>query len=399
MADFVPNPRTAPTMVTGTRGPENVDSLQVIADVSDDIIFYEPTAAPFMSLSNKFRGSRTLTQRRGDWFEEDSYPRSVSVLSQVLVGATSIVLESGQGARVAARYVMLNTRTRESVYVTSVSTDTLTVTRAIGGDQAQMEAGDTLVFLRPVAEDGAGIGTLKTIQAVNKFNYTEIIRTPYGLTGRMENTDLYGGRDLNHRRKRMGVEHKKSIEKAYIFGRRNSITGAGGHEITFTGGAEDFVQTNVWDVTGLSLTNRAFVEFLEEVMKHGRGGNRFGSGVKYLFCSAPWLTEIEFWAQPNLRYEPLDDELGLSARSYTSSHGKVMLVHTPIFDEYHPDRALLVDLNHVTPTVHQGRSTKLLKNRQGNDIDGVQEEYFSDIGIQWEHEHAHAWLIGLGVGA
>lgn len=397
MADFAPNPRTAPSMISGTRGPENVDSARVIADVSEDIVLYRPSAAPFMSLSNKFRDSRTATQRRFDWFEKDEYPRSVTLAAASIVGDTVLDVEAGQGARIAGRFVLVNTRTRESVYVTSVSTDALTVTRNIGGDEADMDIGDTLVFTRPVAEDGAGIGTLKSIVEVNKFNYTEIIRTPFGFTGRQEHTDLYGGKDPVTERKWHGIEHKKSIEEMYFFGRRNKITGAGGHEVTFSGGLEDFITTNIWDVTGMALSERAFVEALEVLMREGRGGNRNGSATKWLFASSAWLTEIEFWAKDKLYYEPLDDELGLSARTYTSTHGKVMLLATPILDENHPDYAFLVDLNHITPVTHQGRGTKLLKNREGNDIDGSQEEYMSDVGIQVEFEHAHAIFKGLGV--
>jgi hypothetical protein len=382
-------------MVTGTRGPENVDSARVIADVQDEIVLVRPSAAPFMTLSNKFRDSRTATQRRFDWFEKDEYPRTVVLLEAALVADTSLVVESGQGARIAGRFVLLNVRTRESVYVTSVSTDTLTVTRAIGGEQADMDAGDTLVFTRPVAEDGAGIGTLKSITEVNKFNYTEIIRTPYGFTGRQENTDLYGGKDPMTERKWHSIEHKKSIESMYFFGRRNLITGAGGHEVTFSGGLEDYIVSNVWDVSGITLSARAFVEFLEVAMREGRGGNRNGSATKFLFAADRWITEIEFWAADKLLYEPLDSELGLTARSYTSTHGKVMILPSPVISENHPDMAFLVDLNHITPVTHQGRGTKLLRNREGNDIDGSQEEYMSDLGVQVELEFAHAILKGL----
>jgi len=41
MAEFNPNPRTAPTLVTSTRGPENQNSARVVVDMEDEILLYQ----------------------------------------------------------------------------------------------------------------------------------------------------------------------------------------------------------------------------------------------------------------------------------------------------------------------------------------------------------------------
>lgn len=396
MPDFVATPRAAPTIVTGTRGPENIVANRVVFDVADDIILYMPSAAPLTALTAKLRKKRTTTQRRFDWFEKDEYPRQSALTAVAAVGTTSLVLDVGQGARWAAQGLGLNTRTRELfLNTTTPGADTLTVVRGIGGGEQDMAVGDTLIILGSAYPDGADIGSLKSIQEANLFNYTQIVRTPFGFTGREINTDLYGGKDQVVETKWFGIEHEKSLEQLFFFGRRASRTGANGHEETYTGGLEGFITSNVWDVTGIQVSERAFVETLEDAMRWGRGGYLEGMGTKYLFASSRWMTEIEFWAKDRIQYRVLDKQLGLSAGEYVTTHGRVMLIKDPILDYNHPDMAFLVDLNHIRYVKHQGRDTKLLRDRQGPGIDGEQMEYLTDFGCMVELESAHTIFKGL----
>ena len=71
------------------------------------------------------------------------------------------------------------------------------------------------------------------------------------------------------------------------------------------------------------------------------------------------------------------------------------LIRWPLLDYFHPDRAFLLDLNHIRYVYMRGRDTKLYVDRQANDIDGKTNEYLSDCGVQVNFEHAHAALFGL----
>lgn len=396
MADFTPNPRTAPSMISGDRGPEQLNQTRVIADVQDEILLYMPSASPLTTLTGKLRKKRTVTQSKFDFLTKDEYPRTVKLAATSNAADTTIDFEAGTGARIAANYVLLNTRTRESVVVTSMSgADQATVVRGVGSSAQDMEIGDSLVFTRAVFEDGTGKGTFKSVKEDAEFNYTEIIKTGYGFTGRQINTDLYGGKDQMTERKWFGIEHTKSIEKMMFFGTRHLITGT--HQQTFSGGLEFFIKSNIWNLGGTVPSERAFVEFLEEGMRWGRGGSQEGSGTKYLFASSRWVTELEFFAKDKLQYKVLDKQIGLAAMEYVSAHGRVMIIRTPILDYNHPDFAFLVDLNHVRYVRHQGRDTKLMKSIEANDLDGSEEQYVSDVGCQVELEASHSILKGLSV--
>ena len=400
MADFSVIPRTTPTMVTGARDTAHTVAERIIADVSDEILLYMPTQSPLTTLTGKLRAKRKATQFRYDFLEKDVYPRTVHCAAAVTVGATAVQLNTGEGVQVPVNMVVMNSRTREQFLVTAAPTVDLlgTVVRGIGSVAAPMEVGDELILTRVVNPDGATIGTMKSVMEVDNFNYTEIVRTPYGWTGRQMATSMYGGKDTVTEEKWQGIEHARQLESVFYFGRRHTRTDATtGTQQSFSGGLEYFIQSNVWDLGGARPSERSFVEMLEEGMRYGKGGYQSGSGTKYFFGSARWMTEIEFWAKDRIQYRPLDKSIGLVAGEYRTTHGTVMLLHSPILDDAHPDYGFLVDLNHVRYVYLQGRDTKLLRARQENDRDGEWREYMTDFGAQVELEASHTLVKGLAV--
>ena len=384
--------RAAATIVTGDRAPETTLAARIIADVSKTIFLYQPSSNPFTAITGHLRGRRKATQYRFDWIEKDEYPRTGTIAAD---GGATITFGVNEALRFPIGSVLLNVRTRESVLVTTAAATTPTVTRAIGSSQAVMVVGDICVLTRVVAEDGATIGTLKSTEEVSVYNYTEIQRRPFGWTGRQANTDMYGGSDVDLERKVQGIEHAKDLEQMFLFGGRHTMTGT--HIRSMSGGLEYFIKSNHWDLNGNAPTERAFVEFLEEAMRWGKGGRQNGSGTKWLFHSARWGTEIEFWAKDRLQTKTLEKVAGLKIKKYVTTQGTIMLVSTPALDYNHPDLAFLVDLNHVRYVYHQGRDSKLLKGRQGNSADAREEEYLSDVGVQVELEASHAVLSGIPV--
>lgn len=396
MGGFTPAARANPTVVVGERDPGTTVAQRIIADVKDEIIFVQPSASPLTYMTKRFR-KREVSQYSYDWLEKDIYPRLSDVVGAVLSSDLTIVVGAGQGASIPANAVLMNRRTREQVLVVSVSTDTITVVRGIGGIQEAMNDGDKLDLLRVVFEDGASKGNIKSVKEDRKFNYTEIIRTISGWTGRQMNTAMYGGKDPQTERKWAAIEHSISIEEMLLFGRRHTRTGAGGKLQTMSGGLEFFITTNVWDLAGNEPNVDQIVEVLEEGMKHGRGGYlNGGTRTKWLFHSPRWGSKFQKMAHNRIEYRPPDTSLGILIGELKTSHGTLMLVEDPLLTgPEHGGWAFLVDLNHCYYVYHQGRDTKLLDNRQANDVDGTEEEYLTDCGAQVELEFAHSIWKGL----
>jgi hypothetical protein len=399
MSDFTPNPRTEPTGVSGYRAPEDLLSNRVVVDMQDRILMYQPEATPFLTLTGKIKGKRMAKNLRFEWLEKDMKPRTIKVNGAQTDVDTTIEALAADVSKLAANDVLRNSRTGELILVSAPGTTDFTCVRNIGGGAAAMNDGDVLVILGSSYPDNATIGTMKSILEFPNYNFTQIFRTPFGFSGRDIVTELYGGDDVTTETKWQAIEHKRSIEHSFFFGKRHSIAAAGGvKQRTFTGGLENAILTNTWNVSGLQLNSRVFNEFLEEGLRWGKGGRlQGGSANKVLLCSSRWLTEINSWAESRLEYRVLDKEIGFSAMEYKSPHGRVQLVNAPLLDENTPDYAFLVDFNHVDYVYLRQRDTKLLRGREENDRDGEAFEFFSDCGLQVQYEHAHSLLKGISV--
>lgn len=392
MAEFAPNARSAPSMISGSRGHEQLTSARVVVDMQDDILLFQPEATPLLTLTAKLRRKREAVNPLFEWLEKDEYPRTLDVTAAYDSDDTSVSVTAGQEARVYPNAVVQNVRTGELILVGATSSGTLSsLTRGIGGGQSDGIIGDKLLFVFNAIEDGADTPAQRSIQEFALSNRTQIVRTAFGFTGRDLVVELYGGRDEMTETKWQAIEHKRSIEYLQMFGKKHLITGT--HQQTFSDGLDNRITTNRWNIAGTDLTEDAWIAFLGYTMKWGKGGNQNGKGTKYLLSSSQWLSEINGFARDRLQYRVLDDQIGFSAMEYVSPHGRVMLLHSPLLDYYHPERAYLVDLNHGRYVYLRGRDTKLHYDRQGNGIDGRINEYISDVGAQWEFEHAHAALF------
>jgi hypothetical protein len=389
---FVPGAITPPTPVTSLRDPSHMDSMHVVAEVADKIHEQEPDAAPFTVLTSKISGKEEIENYIFYTLSQQSMPDVVEV---TVDADTTLTLQTNHGLRIKQYDLLRNARTDEIVRVTTPGASTTTCIRAWGTAKVTMVAGDKLYRIGNAFPDGTTSGTLKSIAPASSVDYLQLIRDPFGSTGRQIATKFYGGDDWNNLVRQMSTEHSKNIEKAMLFSSANIDT-SGSYPATTMGGMFDFPQTNVWNLNGYEPNSRQILEFLEEAMKWGPSGRLFGSARKLCVASARWLTVFNTLAEKNIQVMNLADAYGLTIRKWVSIHGTMIIVNSPIFDSYRPDAALIVDLRALKRKYMRGRDTKLLKDRQANDADSRIWEYMSDVGLEKTEEYAHAKMIGLG---
>ena len=183
MPDFNPNPSAAPTMISGSRGHENLNASRVVVDMQDDIVLIQPNANPLLTITAKMRKKREAVNPFFEWLEKDEYPRSLTVTAAYDSNDTAITVTADHEARVYANAVVQNTRTGELILVLTTSSGSLaTVTRGIGGGASDGVIGDTLLFVFNANEDGADTPAQRSIQEFNLSNRTQIVRTAFGFT-------------------------------------------------------------------------------------------------------------------------------------------------------------------------------------------------------------------------
>lgn len=411
--NFAPaaDPPRTPSLLTGTRGMTNNVSGRIKQEIDEDIAYIEPNAAPVTTaLILAQKKMKAVGQRKFEWIEQDPRSWVADIPATITAVATTIDVTTGQGSRFTAGDTVRVTETGEVCRVTSISTDALTVVRGIGnsGSGTATSAATTLVRLAHAGEEGADIGTLKSVQETIPYNYLQKIRTAYGMTWEQMASTLNGASDPSVQKKVQLIEHKKEIDRMIMFGRRDIGTGAESQEITYSGGFDYFISTNVWQLGGNVPTELQVIDWLSYVMQYGPNGNRDGGGSKIAICSPNWITLFSKFGLDKATYTADLGEtfgagpVGVKVKVYQSSHGDIVLLRHPMLTGPFRGRMYVIDPGLVKLCYHQGGNgapdgrTKLLEGRGANGRTAESAEYYSNLGLEFKAEMSHGFCDGLG---
>jgi len=370
------------------RDTGNVLQDRRVVDMSDEIALLEPSKTPLITLTKRLN-KRVATNPEFNWLEDELGARwdAVNQANEASVG-TSVVVDNA--SYFAVDDIVKVPRTGEVMRVTAVdtATNTLTVVRGYGTTTAALLVdNDPLVIIGNAIREFSSAPTIKDKQEVKKTNYTQIFRTPFGVSRTLDKSKMYGGKDIAYLRKKKGIEHAVDIERAFLFGEpKEDLTGDTPRRTT--GGVLYWITTNVVDV-GTSLTEVAFEEWCETVF-------RYGSDTKLLLASARLVSVINQWAAGKLQTVPKDKTYGIAVQQYLSAHGELYIVkHHLLEGNIYGKMGIALDMDKLAYRPLQGSDTKLKLNIQNNDEDGEKDEYITEAGLELKNEKCHAVIKGF----
>lgn len=381
-----------PTL-SGLIDDQDILQNERVIDMDPVIAMLDPDTSQFMTML--MRVARTAAEStKAEWLEDELFPRLSSVASGGASNGASIVVATGEGAYFRANDILRNARTGVAIRVLSVSTDTLTVSNAIGRVSfAAHAAADQLLIVGNSSAQGATLGTRKVTKRVAQYNYTQIVRNPYGFTRSLMASKLYGGPEPMKERKKKAVEHKRAIEYTLFWGTRN-LDVSGSEPNGQTGGLFEFVTTNVKNAAG-SLTKALLDTYMRDFLQHGdQNGVLFVSPVVSQAISGflrdawqPTSVETRLW--------------GAKVDGFISgAYGfKVPVVVKRDWNDFstasgqYGGWAFYVNMDGVQ--LQTLRNTELLRDRQANDADSYDEEYLTEFTIKVKHERKHGIITGV----
>ena len=373
------------TIVTGDLGTDTINQSQRVIDIDDKITALEPNAAPLTVLTKKLK-KRVAIGPKVEWLESQPMPRFDTLSASAASNATALPVTNGNYFRVGD---VLRLEAGDAAEVTATAAGAVTAVRAIGTVTAASAANASEVFIvSNVNSEGACLREIKTPKLDNAYNYTQIVRTPFGITGTEAATKLYGGPDRRRLQAETGIEHMRQWEQIALTGARREDTTTAGKPKRFSGGMVEFCTSNVTSVGG-TLTEAAFLTFL-------RTGFRYGGGRKILLASPLVINAIEGFARTNIQVtNDRASTYGIEMKTYVSGQGTVDLVMERWLQDSvaYRGHAFLVDLDNVfyAPL----RDTKLLEDRQPNDCDRIEDEYLTEASFVFAQERTHAIMKGV----
>ena len=392
----------AATVQRGTGTSANTQSTQYERDVTRGLQELDPSVTPFTLILQK-EGSRKATHYKFEWnelggdFNGAGYAPQVDAVNTTTGTGTSVTVDNG--AYFTIGDVVKVARTAELMRVSSISTNTLTVTRGVGSTSpAALADNDDLFILGSSFAEGSAKAGASTHQEQAKFNYTQIFKHSAAASNTAQAMNNYLGDQRKIERTKIARKHKEGIERAFLFGERNRDATDTAAPINFTGGVLYWATSNGSTVSG-ALTEPTVETFLEGVFSHTSGGSQ-----RTFFCGARVLSVMNQISAGRLNTTPGEEVYGVRIKTWASAHGDLMIVKHRFLETgaagglttqvgAYGGYGLALDMSNLKYSAL--RDTTLATDIQSPGDDLWQDQYLTEAGLQFQLPAAHGVMTGV----
>jgi hypothetical protein len=390
----------AVTILTGLQDDSTILANRRVIDMNPVVAMLDPEQSQFSTMLMKLSSKPAFSQKV-EWIEDQLLPRVSTLAASATSAAASISVATDTGSYFKLNDICRIVSTGEAVSVSAApSGDTVGIARAVGAVTAASAAsGGDIVILGNASLEGGSLPVRKMTKKTNAYNYCQIVRSSYGFTNTLAASKLYGGSEPNVERQKKAVEHKRQIESLLFFGAR-SLNVGGANPQGFVGGAIEYISTNIKNPAG-QVTKATFDGYLDSLFAHGDSSSK-------VFFAAPLPARIistygsaglgSAWGNGDLA--SASAKFGVHVNGFISgAYGydlpiivkrewNDMASTTSGYGSY----GFGIDLSCVK--LRPLRDTVLLTNRQANDADTIDEEYLSELSLEFQVERNHLLMKG-----
>lgn len=352
-------------------------------------------------------------------FRDEMPERRLIVSGAVTNVATTLTLTNRQDNRFAVSgAVVLNARTGELFRLTAdssgVNNATLSaVTRGVGngGTGVAMNDQDTLYIVGFAAAEGSSAPTPISFDADLAFNYTQIFRTSFAVTGTLDSTYLRTGNKFQESMTKALKLHMSDIERAMFFGRRDEQNANTAQPLRFTGGICNTLSSNVINIGQANAGINANAGRLTEAEFDALLISRlfaWGSKTKLAFVGPTVAALLQQIGKGRWQPFQVEGTYGVNLTGYKTFAGDLLIHMHPQFRMMSPggvggvttadgiahmaNAMVVVDFPYVKYRYLEGRDTQLLENRQGTSEDRKMHEYLTECGLELVQEKVHSFV-------
>lgn len=386
-----------PTGIQGLRGSGEFSADFRPTNYRELFTLLEPNgSAPFNALLAMTSGEATDDPKYNHF--RDQIPERVVTINfgaGYNSSATSLVIDADDEVGfVLTNTVLVNASTMEVMRATAdASGTTLTVERNIGGTAYTITDNDSLFVAGTANTDGADVGTGISFDPSVSYNYTQIFRTPFAVTNTLKATYRRTGNAEDEFATKALKLHMQDIERAMFWGNRHISASGTAQERRYTGGflnnISNVVDGATWSVAG-QMSEDEFDRMLIETIF------AFGSKQKLAFVGAKVAGHLQAFGKSRWQPTVVEGTYGVNVTRYKTMCGELMVHLHPQFRQVPGmDSAMvIIDMPYVKYRYLEGRDTSLLRDRQGNGVDGVVHEYMTDCGLELLQDQVHSYIKG-----
>jgi hypothetical protein len=373
--------------IVGMRGTEQLAPERKYIEMSDAIKMLVPDETPFTTFLQQ------LSKTRTGWpeykaLEDDVLPRFDAVVG---AGGTAVTFDVATGTKFRPADIIIATRTNEQMRVESIATNTLTVTR--GASPVALVAADEILIAGSAQPEGDLSRVPVSAEPTPVLNYTQILRRSWELTGTAyssENeTDPH---DWDYQAKKIGIEHKRDIERTLLFGVPSKVTASNGQPMRTTGGLFYFIKTNQMDAMG-GFSEAEFNTWSRTLFK-------YGSKRKVLMGSPLATSVLNTFPQSKVRISQSEKKYGINVTTFVSPFGELGLVTNWELDgaKY---GGVLVAYDQANVRYRYLQNSKANRDSHVNtqiqpaDADSRRDEWLTEMGLEVNLEKTGGIVTGI----
>jgi len=349
--------------------------------ISDLIEIIDPSEAPvvkYFGLEGTPAAFRVTNwpSTKVYWLEDELAPLTDTLAASCTSDATTLQVTDGSVHKIGD-VILINA---EHMWVSSISTNTLTVTRNFGGTQATHAAAETVTLITNARLEGADADYDRALTDVGEgYNYTQIFEDDLEITGSQQQISQYGITDeMEYQLSKKLPEQLRLVERAFFQGQRKS--GSATTPRAF-GGLETFITTNTTSMSNGALTEKAMVDAVQQAWS-------YGGMPKLLVCNAWVKRKIASFYAPNVRTERDETRGGVMIDSIDTEFGALSV----LMDRWCPSTSLYVlDPRFIGFIPFRSWNvTELAKTG-----DAEKRQFLGEYTLVLKNQKAHAWIKSI----
>lgn len=352
-------------------------------------------SAPLLALSSGMESVGAM-DTVVTWFEENHLSGRINVTNNATTG-TSLIVDDA--SFVVAGMVFLIEATAEHVFVTSVTGNTLTVTRGFAGTtNTTINGSVTPVPIQRIGtayEEASSRPTGVANLGYPRFNYMQIFRNSWDVSGTARKVQFHTGDVVAKNKQDSAFFHAEDIERSLWFSRKTV-----GHQNGQPFRTMDGIITQLSTNLSTQTTNTSYTDlrdFLEGIFARNIKGK---PNERLAFCGNTVLGVIDTLSQTfgQMNLVPGATEFGMAVTKWITPFGSISLLTHPLFNEsalwtkdlyvIHPGA---IRMRWLRKTSHDGYASD--GTRAGVDADfGV---YTSELCIEYKAEITGGSYTGI----
>lgn len=356
-----------------------IASTRLKVDMSETIFNYENIEAPLYQTLTML-GKENAIAKTVSWHTDELVPKFARINGGISNGLTdtTFTVDTPMGSYVGVGWLCQFTRTGETFITTTGGSATSIVATARSWGNvaaATIVDNDEILIIGPAYAENATLGTAIGTTEAPYSNTVQTFRHNWALGGLLvhfsKNGGTYNGDDSVRQRKKTMATHKRSLELALLFGE----AATSGATSTMYGIIPWIARYAPGNVNAASTVTETVFEAGNEILFRG------GDSVKRVLMMSRYSHGVlNQFAKAGVRTKTGDRKYGLRITDYESAHGDLSCVRnvhlegdTYKYYNFAFDPSLM--------KLKMGRDCVLLKNRQGTSVDGVEEEFITDMSV------------------